>query len=202
MKSVKYGLLTCLSWSIFAFAPTLSAHEKSHDSHQHEAHSHEVHVHVEHDHEGHRHHGAHVHGMATFDVVLDDKNIMVHLKSPLMSLLGFERQPRNAEEQAAFDAMIQKLESASNVMEFVGSSCQLEEVAIKSPFDNTADDVHFDIDVSYFFSCESPDKLHSLNVMLFDFFPGLEIVQVQAVFPSGQQQVELTSQQNTLSVRK
>lgn len=202
MKGFKYGVLACLSWGVFAVAPQLSAHEKSHHAHEHEAHEHkhEAHDHG-HDHEGHRHHGAHVHGMATFDVVIDGKHIMVQLKSPLMNFLGFERQPRDAEEQAAFDTMLQQLETAENVMQVVGTACQLDDVAIESPFDNTSDDAHYDIDASYFFTCESPEKLQQLNITLFESFPGHETVQVQAVLPSGQQQVELTPQQNTLRLR-
>jgi hypothetical protein len=200
MKSFKYGVLACLSWSVFALSSQLSAHEKSHHdhAHEHEAHQHDAH---DHDHDGHRHHGAHVHGMATFDVVIDDKHIMVQLKSPLMNFLGFERQPRGAEEQAAFDSMMQQLENAETVMQVVGTSCQLDDVVIESPFDNAGDDAHYDIDASYFFTCESTEKVQSLNINLFEFFPGHETVQVQAVLPTGQQQAELTPQQNTLRVR-
>lgn len=187
MHHVIKHLLFGLSLAVLSMQP-LSAHESA-EHQSHDANS------------GHRYHGAHVHGMATVDMVLEEEYLMIHFKSPLMNFLGFERAPTDAQEQAAFDVMMEQLQQSSTLLETVGTDCQLEDVEIKSPFDEQTPTEHLDMDVSYFYSCDAPEKLQQLAINLFEVFPGIEIIQLQAVLPSGQQQLELTPENYRITIR-
>ena len=53
---------------------------------------------------------------------------------------------------------------------------------------------HNDILIEYRFYCDNPAKLKSIDVKLFKRFKSLQKIRVQALTPSGQTAVELTSQ--------
>ena len=52
--------------------------------------------------------------------------------------------------------------------------------------------VHSDFKVTYHFECNQPERLKSLEVLLFEYFPGLEELEVQLLTSKVQTAVELT----------
>lgn len=151
-------------------------------------------------HAGHRHHDAHVHGMATLDLVMDGEALMIHLQSPLMNFLGFEHQPETAQQKHIYRDMLQQFELLETLLTVEGASCHAESIEIDDVFANQNEAGHTDIDISYFLRCEQPDKITGLQINLFDIYNRLELLQVQMVLPSGQQQLELNPQRTTLRI--
>src|SRR5690554_4471147 len=96
----------------------------------------------EHHHEGHRHHGAHVHGMATLDLVADANNIMIHLRSPLVNLLGFEHQPVTTQQETAYHDLHQQLLALETLLTAQGTDCQAEDIEIADPFTGDEEALH------------------------------------------------------------
>lgn len=155
-----------------------------------------------HDHDaGHHHHGAHVHGMATLDLVMDDHELMVHLKSPLMNFLGFEHQPETEQQKSIYQDMLQQLAMLTTLMEVKGSSCKVESIEVEEPFADSDAAGHADVDVSYFLRCEEPENITELKINLFDVYSNLETLQVQMVLPSGQQQLKLNQQRTSIRIQ-
>jgi hypothetical protein len=59
--------------------------------------------------------GAHVHGLARLTVTIDRTTLTITLESPLDNLLGFEHEPRTAEQHAALADMVAALESPARM---------------------------------------------------------------------------------------
>jgi hypothetical protein len=61
-------------------------------------------------------------------------------------------------------------------------------------------DVHSDVHAEYTFTCAEPQALKTLDVRLFDAFPGTERLRVQSITPSGQSAGELTPASHALAL--
>jgi len=78
--------------------------------------------------------GPHVHGVATLEIAIDDAAVQINLNSPLDSLLGFERAPRNQKERQAARIMASKLHQADSLFIFTpAAECRLESARLESP---------------------------------------------------------------------
>ena len=202
----------------------------------------------EHDH---RAHEAHVHGTWELFAALDDAQLSVTLKGPLVDLVGFERPPETKEEHDAIQAMHDRLGVADAMLTLnKRAGCTLSEpVRINLPegYSEDGDDDHdhdheedhksdhhghneeahhdhdandddhhdheahehdeeedhhahtddedhhadhdihdSDLEITYAFSCQSPDRLRAISMTGFETFPGIE--QVDAVFLGDAQQ--------------
>ncbi|MGK7912792.1 MAG: DUF2796 domain-containing protein [Synechococcus sp.] len=65
--------------------------------------------------------------------------------------------------------------------------------------DEHAEDVHSEFSASYEFECGNPEALNQVEVALFDAFPGIEQIEVQALTDSGQVGADLTPADATLT---
>ena len=61
-------------------------------------------------------------------------------------------------------------------------------------------ETHSEFHVEYAFQCGSPDKLDSIEVLLFQAFPGMEEIEAQVIGPNGQTAVELTAEANRIDL--
>lgn len=78
--------------------------------------------------------GPHVHGSATLEIAIDDAAVQINLNSPLDSLLGFERAPRNQKERQVARIMASKLHQADSLFIFTpAAECRLESARLESP---------------------------------------------------------------------
>lgn len=62
--------------------------------------------------------------------------------------------------------------------------------------DDHGQHAHADIGAQYSYSCATPARLESMEVMLFELFPGSEKLILQAITPRGQQGSGRTASSN------
>lgn len=149
---------------------------------------------------------AHSHGVARLDVAVDGPTVTLRLESPLESLLGFERAPRNDAERGQVRAMAQALRAGSAFVPTAAARCRLDSVKLASPVlapellgetgaspKGKADGEHADLEGTFVYRCEDTKLLAGLDVMLFDSFKRLRRVDAQVVGPKGQSAFKLTA---------
>jgi len=145
---------------------------------------------------------AHVHGQARLTVALDGANLTLALESPLANLLGFEHMPRSAKDKAAVARMAKLLNQPGEL--FVptpAAGCKAGAVKLESSVlearpkaakhGHDHEHEHADLDGEFTFTCAQPGLLHSLEVKLFDAFPGLKRLDVEVATAKGQTAAKL-----------
>lgn len=150
--------------------------------------------------------GTHAHGVATLDVAVDGPTITLRLESPLESLVGFERAPRNEAERGQVSAMTQALRAGNPFVPTPAARCRLERVELKSPVlaaellgesgraaTAPQTDEHADLQGTFVYRCEDAKALQGLDVMLFDSFKRLRRVDAQVAGPKGQSALKLNA---------
>jgi hypothetical protein len=149
--------------------------------------------------------GAHSHGIARLEVAVDGATVTLRLASPLESLLGFERPPRNDAERGQVRAMAQALRAGNPFVPTPAARCRLDKVDLASPVlapdllggrgavpAKPADD-HADLEGTFVYRCEDARALQGVDVMLFDYFKRLQRVDAQVAGPKGQSALKLNS---------
>jgi Protein of unknown function (DUF2796) len=148
--------------------------------------------------------GAHVHGVANLEIAVDQNTLTLDLSSPLDNLIGFEHQPRTAQQKAAVRTMADNFNKAEQY--FVPSpeaGCMLQSAKLDSPAliknksakSENGDRVHADLDGEFVFACKQTDKLHDLEVKLFASYPNLHKLNVEIAALRTQAAATLTSAQ-------
>lgn len=194
-----------------AFAFALPAGVLAHGEHDHAK---DDHAHAEQ-----RQHGAHVHGIARLNIVLDGDEVHVELDSPAANIVGFEHEPRSAEDRAALDRAVNTLRNGDQLFLFSREGgCRQEKAMVESDMldymekephghdhghehgakDKEHDHAHTDIRVEYHFECGRPERVEQLVVELFEAFPGTERLDVQYVIGSRQGAAQLTAASRVL----
>jgi hypothetical protein len=200
-------LLLALPFALLPLSSMVNAHEHEHKDHHHGH---------DHDHAGHGSLDAHEHGAAQLNIVLDGKVLEVQLDSPAMNLVGFEHAAKSDADKAKISAARSELEKPHALFGLTTGDCALSKKSLQSPLFGTSapehkhahdhdhekahDSEHSDIAAHYTLQCQQPDDLKQLDLTeLFKRFPGTEKIQVQLIGPNGQQGLELTPAQPTLS---
>jgi uncharacterized protein DUF2796 len=137
--------------------------------------------------------GAHVHGLVQLDVALDAKTLTVQLEAPLDSLLGFEHRPRTAAQKQAADALLKQMNEGNTLIRpEAGALCKPTKVNVESETLKSTksagvkDEEHADLDASFEFVCEQPDKLTFIEIGFFDAFKRIQKIEVRVAGPKGQ----------------
>ena len=191
-------LLLALPFALLPFAALAAEH-----SHEHE-HDHE------HDHAEHGSLDAHEHGAAQLNVVLDGKMLHLQLDSPAMNLVGFEHAAKSDADKAKVAAARSQLEQPQALFGVNAGDCNISKQELESPLfaehkheehhEHDHGSEHSEIHAHYSLDCQKPEELKQLNLgELFKRFPATEKIQVQLIGPNGQQGLELTPAQPTLS---
>lgn len=187
-----------LRWLLLATLVAITGSVAAGDEHDHN--------HGDHDH-GHRQHGAHVHGVAELNVAVDADSLLVELNTPAANIVGFEHPPRNAAERAAIaEARKTMADGAALFVPNAGAECaqtsHLVTLDLGDPEDHahTEEEVHADAHGEWAFTCAKPASLKTLDVKLFEVFPGKEKLRVQLITPSGQRGDELTPERHQLDL--
>ena len=152
--------------------------------------------------------GAHVHGVAELRIAIDGPLLEIDLESPLDNLLGFEHAPRSDRERAAVRAMAARLRQAQTMFVATAAArCKPTKVRLESSAlpaellgeappasaDTSKDpDGHADLDATFTFQCEAPERLQGVDVGLMQAFKGLRRINVSVAAPKGQSAVVLT----------
>lgn len=158
--------------------------------------------------------GAHVHGQAQLDIAVDGGTLTLALESPLDSLLGFERAPRDATERDAVRRLGVTLRTADAVFRPTpAAGCTLAATTLSSaalpaellggpaaPAAAAAptEPGHADLDAEWRWTCRQPAALQGGELRLFDAFPNLRRVDVQIAGPRGQSAQALTRERREL----
>ena len=150
---------------------------------------------------------AHVHGTARLGIAVQDKTVTIQFESPLDSLIGFEHRPATPAQKTAASALQSKMHAPQDLFRFdSAASCVLTkseaESAIFQPPVAGAADEHADLDASFEFRCERPDRLSTLEVGLLLAYPRLKRINVDVATDKGQFKRELTSPQRTISLTR
>jgi hypothetical protein len=152
---------------------------------------------------------AHQHGAARLDIGAEPGKLVIALESPLDNLLGFERAPRtDAERQLAAGAVAKLKDGAALFRIDPAAACTLAGVELTSAplkLGSAAaaakDDGHGDLDAEYTFTCTGTPAGH-VETALFDAFPRLQRLQVQAVTAKGQASLTLKRPNKRIDLRR
>jgi len=153
--------------------------------------------------------GAHVHGLVRLDVAIDGKRLTVQLEAPLDSLLGFEHRPRTAAQKQAADALLKQMNDGAKMIRPEGAaSCKSTKTTVESEALQSANPVdgkneeHADLDASFEFACEQPDKLTFIEIEFFDAFKRIQKIEVQVAGAKGQSKQTLKRPDKMLRLRR
>lgn len=163
----------------------------------------------------HREHDAHVHGTASLNIAIDSGHIDAELVTPAMNIVGFEHAPRDdAERQAVASAAVMLEDGAALLVPSAAAGCRLDSSQAASSLIDTAhepetthdahehdhDDVHSEFHVHYRFHCDEPAAIETIQVNLFEAFPGMETIEVQALTADRQVGGMLTPEDNVIEL--
>lgn len=165
-------------------------------------------------------HKAHEHGVAHLDVVMEGGAVHLGLNSPAVNLIGFEHDPADAAERAALARALADLKQGAALMTFTPAArCAQKRVLVQSGLHDHAHDAdrghghegeddghdheHADIRVFWEIACARVDALREIDIQgLFQRFPSVQRLRVQAVLPGGQTAAELTAAAAKLRVSR
>jgi hypothetical protein len=170
-----------------------------------------------HDEHEHRHEGKHVHGSGELNLAQDGDGLYLELHSPAANIVGFEHAPKSEDDRKALDSAVATLNDGDRLFAFNPSAnCHMVEVKLDSMLlggaasseehehENDEDHEeehghHADFDATYLFRCGAPERLESLEVRLFQAFPGTHELQVQYVVGNRQGAAALNPQRQVLN---
>ncbi len=137
---------------------------------------------------------AHDHGAARLDIAVEGNRITLQMETPLDNLLGFERAPRTAAERKAADALVSALNAADALFKpDPAAQCSLRTVELASAAlklgraeVGAKEDGHADLDANIEFECKDAAKATFIDVTMFNAFPRMKRIDIQAVTARGQ----------------
>ena len=160
-------------------------------------------------------HGPHVHGVGELHLVIENDNFGIELHGPLDNLLGFEHAPRTDAQRRAVKQMVAKLNNPAALFKLPpGAACKAGATQIDSPLTNApaappkagtsppkdakSDDDHADLTADFEFTCGHIENLKSIEVDVFDVFPGTRTLKAEIVGPHGQSAKTLSPDDRSL----
>lgn len=159
--------------------------------------------------------GSHEHGSASMNVAIDGDAVFVELESPWNNFVGFEYEPKSADEHALVDDAMAQLNAPSTLLSFVGTDCVVSEAVIDSGMadsdehgdehddehgDEHGKETHSSVLASYTFTCESIGDLSAIDVNILSIWTGFQELDVQLIGPAGQTLAEVTPEQQRLDI--
>ena len=157
---------------------------------------------------------AHVHGFASINLAIDGKELQIEFVSPAESIVGFEYEPSSAIERKAMADAVAMLSYPKKMFVLpAGAGCKLHEVEVErhaegehaehdehdehakhdehDEHDEHAHEEsekggsHSEFHAHYHFDCNG-SAIENIGLRLFDTWPRIEEVRVQALTPGGQ----------------
>jgi hypothetical protein len=152
---------------------------------------------------------SHNHGEAQLSLVLDGDQIAFTLASPAANLVGFEHAPENEAQQTKINNAKQTLGDLSS---FLGLSsavnCEPVEQSVHWSLDEEHEEheenetAHSEFEADFLLACKNMAQLKWIDVNLFDLFPAIEKIRVEAILPNFQTASVLTSESRRISVEQ
>jgi uncharacterized glyoxalase superfamily protein PhnB len=149
-----------------------------------------------------RHHDAHEHGAAELNLAWEGNTVTVEFESPAVNIVGFEHQPRNdAQKQSVQDALA-TLRNADKLFAFTpAAGCRGQATEVETDLSKPQASEHSEFRANYRYTCEKPEALTSVDILLFKLFPKTHKLRAQVVSATGQTATELGPKQTRLSLR-
>lgn len=151
---------------------------------------------------------AHVHGIAAINLVIDNAELEIEFESPAANIVGFEYRAETAKDKQAIRNALQTLKNPEAMFGLPESAgCKLEDAKAdlhgyeedhdghddhKEAHDDKHDthdnhrEAHSEFHAHHHFECDKPSELTLIALPLFDSFPSVEKIQLQAITPWGQ----------------
>lgn len=136
-----------------------------------------------------RHAGAHVHGLAMLTLVAEGMELSLALEMPAADIVGFEREPANAEEEQRIAAAKELLSDPLALFSFGTAKCSVTETHVS--FGDEAEEEHdhahehgpehADFEAEYLLTCEAPLAPLTLGTQFFARFPDSRAIEVEAL---------------------
>ena len=174
---------------------------------------------------------AHVHGLSNLTLALEENVIEMEFHSPAMNLVGFEHKATSQKNIEKVNNAKHKLQQDKQIYTFQGTQCLIDSISIglyiykdlyptehhhahetthghekkhdhhhKHDHDDKHD-IHSEVVANYRFSCENVKALKSIEVSLFQHFPGVDKINAMWVTDQGQGSVTLNKDQRTINFR-
>lgn len=127
--------------------------------------------------------GKHVHGSIGLDIATDKKQILVMLKGPADSFLGFEYKAKSKEEKKKLTEVKNLL--TKKVTTLFGKeieSCKAKSPKFKQTFQGKG---HSEVHLETYIECSDSVKGKTMEVQLFSKFPRMETIHVQLLREDG-----------------
>lgn len=152
---------------------------------------------------------AHVHGESEMNIAIEGGTVMIELISPGADIVGFEHAPATADERAAIEKAAHDLGQGSALFRFPeAAGCALEDAEVIAPgldddhggdsHGHAPQDGHAEFRGRYTFACTDPAALGHVDLGLFERFPAMAAIEVQAITPRGQRAARLTPETSRL----
>ena len=176
---------------VMALASTLAFSAMAHDEHDHD-HEHSL--------------GAHVHGEAMMQLGIEGDRAEIILDTPAVNITGFERPPRNEEEEAALESAVEHFRSDPLLEPARGAArCQVDNAQVASALLNddgeAPTDGHAEFSVTQELTCTASLGEGEIRALVLDAYPGIERLRLEWVSDDGQGASELTPEQPVFRAR-
>jgi hypothetical protein len=146
-------------------------------------------------------HGSHVHGEAAVTFVLDGNEAEVALVTAAGNVVGFEHQPKTADEQKKLQQQLQMLRSGDWFVVDAAAGCQVSGHEVRSEQEDAHQHGHADIYANLQLLCQHPQKLKQLHLRLTELATGVEKVKLQWLIDGEAGAAELTTEKNKQVLR-
>ncbi|MDP6564124.1 MAG: DUF2796 domain-containing protein [Alphaproteobacteria bacterium] len=147
--------------------------------------------------------GAHVHGVSTLLVAVEAGDLILELTTPGDDVVGFEHRPADAAQTRRAESALALMKSPERLFRFdAAAGCEPGVVAVLRSLlpsghgdgershatgsGHRDETEHAEFRLRYSYRCRAVDGLKTLELLLFDHFPGMRRVRVQIVGPQGQ----------------
>lgn len=146
------------------------------------------------EHEEHEEHKAHVHGIADVMIALEGQKLTISFESPAANIIGFEHGAASEEEIRSVQAATTILNQPDKLFSFEGGECSLQQTSVNAESVSNLDPAitHRDLSANYQYTCQNSNALESIQLPVFEAFPGVEKLNAMWVLESHQGAKTLT----------
>jgi len=153
---------------------------------------------------------AHVHGIATLNLAMEGDELEIEFASPAGNIVGFEHEAVTAAERRAIRDAIEQLRKGNELFDLpLAASCSLHVAKVEHghgeeekredghgqdaehddgdehEHDGEDGDTHSEFHARYRCECNG-SAIETIGVRLFEYWPRIEAIRVQALTPDGQ----------------
>lgn len=139
----------------------------------------------------------HEHGVADLRITADGGALLIEFSSPLINLVGFEREPGNEEEREKLINLASRLETSDELITLPeAAGCKLAGVEQETPggLESHKDgdhhahhdgEIHHDAWAEWKYTCDQPEALDAVEINVIDVFPDIETLRVETSGANG-----------------